>query len=1074
MASTVLPSFKNWLKAKNKVFLLFFAFSSLTVFSLFIPFKTQAAINTDSLLGYWKFDSDGSDSSGDGSTVIIAPAFSSTVAPTTFPNSRSAIFTGPGSNITMANQNGLQPLEKLSISFWLYLNSYPTTQTVIAGNYLDAYNGGFYFSLGTANTYFSAGNGTSLISTSFPATQIPLTTWTHITGIWDGTTLNIYLNGTLKNSVPFTGPISYSSTTFRVGNFNGLMDDLRLYKHALSSTEINALSTGQHTKTDWTGTISSDYENPNNWSTGIIPDPYTLITIPVGGNYQPTFTASEYLAGLTIDNGAALNLSTYNLTIKDAGNFSNNGTLRLANTNTQSLTGFTNDTDSGTVIIGYSAATTGLKTGNNYYNLTINNTAGTTVTASGTTTIHGNLTIQGGNFYNTAPLTVAGDTSLSGGNLALGSDLAISGNLTIGTSSTLSASTSGITLGGNWINTDGTFTSGTGTVILSGTNQQISGNNTFYNLSKSISSTDVLTFLAGSTQIIQNTLTLQGAGISSQFLSLRSSSSGTQWNIDPRGTRDISGVNVKDSNNINATVITTTGINVASGNNTNWTITTSLPPTISSVTATPGIDTASVTWTTDQLTSSLLEYGTTSAYGTSTAEADVATKVSSHTVSLSGLTACTLYHYRVHSIDTSSQESISADYTFTTTGCPNTTTPTSDSGGSCSLPDKAKFTDAKSPDANSIKLYFDKPDGKVDHFEIKYGKNSDDYSKKIDDIDDNKDTYLIEDLSPDTTYYFKIRAVNDCGDGEWSSDISQKTKELETPTTTSTTSSVNTSTKPAPSTTTSSELSSSTVNSATPSLETASTPESNFNDQTSSDWQSKYFGEIYCLNETRCGGTADPDNDGLTNNQEFQLGTDPLKADSDQDGLSDSVEIESGHNPLKAVTNQEDDQIVFEDPREKGETKEETYKVEKVEMVLSEGKKKLHLSGKGSPNSWLTLYIHSDPIVLTVKTDSDGNWSYILDQELEDGEHQVYVAVTSAQGKISEKSAPLGFVKTAEAVSIIPPAEASATNRAQSPVQSWYEKNLFFFIAIGIGGLILAITTIGLIKYKKNESNLIN
>src|ERR1039457_1909317 len=47
----------------------------------------------------------------------------------------------------------------------------------------------------------------------------------------------------------------------------------------------------------------------------------------------------------------------------------------------------------------------------------------------------------------------------------------------------------------------------------------------------------------------------------------------------------------------------------------------------------------------------------------------------------------------------------------------------------------------------------------------------------------------------------------------------------------------------------------------------------------------------------------DPDRDGLTNLQEYQLGTDPTKADTDGDGLSDGDEVNKYHtNPLLADT----------------------------------------------------------------------------------------------------------------------------------------------------------------------------
>jgi len=43
----------------------------------------------------------------------------------------------------------------------------------------------------------------------------------------------------------------------------------------------------------------------------------------------------------------------------------------------------------------------------------------------------------------------------------------------------------------------------------------------------------------------------------------------------------------------------------------------------------------------------------------------------------------------------------------------------------------------------------------------------------------------------------------------------------------------------------------------------------------------------------------DSDQDGLTDQEEKMIGTDPLKADSDGDGYSDGKEVESGYNPLK-------------------------------------------------------------------------------------------------------------------------------------------------------------------------------
>lgn len=55
-----------------------------------------------------------------------------------------------------------------------------------------------------------------------------------------------------------------------------------------------------------------------------------------------------------------------------------------------------------------------------------------------------------------------------------------------------------------------------------------------------------------------------------------------------------------------------------------------------------------------------------------------------------------------------------------------------------------------------------------------------------------------------------------------------------------------------------------------------------------------------CLVQTKCGDTADYDNDGLTTVEEYNFDTDPLVSDTDSDGISDGNEIYVYYtNPLK-------------------------------------------------------------------------------------------------------------------------------------------------------------------------------
>ena len=91
-----------------------------------------------------------------------------------------------------------------------------------------------------------------------------------------------------------------------------------------------------------------------------------------------------------------------------------------------------------------------------------------------------------------------------------------------------------------------------------------------------------------------------------------------------------------------------------------------IPPVISAVEASPGESTAAVTWTTDEPATSQVEYGLTDSYGSQTAKDTSLT--SNHSMSLTGLTPETLYHYRVKSEDAAGNPSVSGDCTLTTTG----------------------------------------------------------------------------------------------------------------------------------------------------------------------------------------------------------------------------------------------------------------------------------------------------------------------------------------------------------------------------------------------------------------------
>jgi regulation of enolase protein 1 (concanavalin A-like superfamily) len=91
------------------------------------------------------------------------------------------------------------------------------------------------------------------------------------------------------------------------------------------------------------------------------------------------------------------------------------------------------------------------------------------------------------------------------------------------------------------------------------------------------------------------------------------------------------------------------------------------PPVISAVAATTRATAATVTWSTDEASTSSVDYGTTAAYGSTASASGSGT---SHSVSITGLTCATAYHFRVHSTDAAGNVASSGDASFTTGACP--------------------------------------------------------------------------------------------------------------------------------------------------------------------------------------------------------------------------------------------------------------------------------------------------------------------------------------------------------------------------------------------------------------------
>jgi regulation of enolase protein 1 (concanavalin A-like superfamily) len=151
-------------------------------------------------------------------------------------------FNGTSSSVRINDSVSLHLTNGMTLEAWVYPTALGNWDEII-------YKGDDDYFLEAA-TPQTAGPAVGLGSTSkYPmlstANSLALNTWTHIAGTYDGSSLRIYINGELSASVARTGPIGPSTYALTIGAdtmhgsyYGGLIDEVRIYNRALSSTEI--------------------------------------------------------------------------------------------------------------------------------------------------------------------------------------------------------------------------------------------------------------------------------------------------------------------------------------------------------------------------------------------------------------------------------------------------------------------------------------------------------------------------------------------------------------------------------------------------------------------------------------------------------------------------------------------------------------------------------------------------------------------------------------------------------------------------------------------------------------------
>ena len=221
--------------------------------SLVLPTFLFAQIPTDGLVGYWPFNGNANEESGNLEHGIVNNV---TLTENRFGEQECAYyFNGSDSYIDLGNNISFK---NFTLSIWFKADTFPTESpsdyhtiiSSISNNHPD-FRGMTMQIRKEQDIAIAMGDGNSW-NDQISSTKIDLNVWNHITYLYDSEkdTTKLFLNGNLEFVYHQTGFIEVDSQHVFIGarpndqpvyHFDGIIDDVRIYNRVLNNNEISSI-----------------------------------------------------------------------------------------------------------------------------------------------------------------------------------------------------------------------------------------------------------------------------------------------------------------------------------------------------------------------------------------------------------------------------------------------------------------------------------------------------------------------------------------------------------------------------------------------------------------------------------------------------------------------------------------------------------------------------------------------------------------------------------------------------------------------------------------------------------------
>ncbi|MDZ7308483.1 MAG: T9SS type A sorting domain-containing protein [candidate division KSB1 bacterium] len=251
--------------------------------SIAVRVRDFSQAQTGRLVAYYPFNGNANDESGNGHHGTVFDA--RLVADRLGQPDRAYAFDGVDDNIRIPNHPGLNFQQAITVSFWMKIGQFYAREAypLSHGNWENRWkisltNGGVRWTVKTDHPV-NAG-----IKDLDSKTKFVVDKWYHLTALFSGRDFEIYVNGELDALTSWAGAILPTTIDLMVGqvlpgnrsyNFNGVIDDIRIYNYALSVAQIQAL----HDAGTAVGSRSQDGGRGENALLQNYPNPFNAQTI---------------------------------------------------------------------------------------------------------------------------------------------------------------------------------------------------------------------------------------------------------------------------------------------------------------------------------------------------------------------------------------------------------------------------------------------------------------------------------------------------------------------------------------------------------------------------------------------------------------------------------------------------------------------------------------------------------------------------------------------------------------------------------------------------------------------------